>query len=163
MIVYRVPESAPALSRAYRRSRAVPLASATRTGLLAGAALLGMLLLLSVTLYDESPWKLLRMIGATVFGPTALAPESQFDLRIVSTALALHFTLTAACAAMLSRVAARLRRVPSAALGIAFGALLYGANVYGAAVLYPWLAELRSVDTLLAHLLFGLLATPPAE
>lgn len=163
MIVYRIPENAPALGSTSQRRRAVWLANAARSGMIAAAAMLAVLVLLSVTLYDESPWKLPRMIAATVLGPGVLQPEQAFDARVFLTMLGVMLDIGIACALALSRPAARLHGMSSAALGLGFGAAFYAVNVYGLALAYPWLAELRSVDTLMAHLLFGLLATPPAE
>jgi hypothetical protein len=162
MIVHRIPETAPAVASASRRNAARAVLAA-RSGMIAAAALMAMLLLLSVTLYDESPWKLPRMIAATVLGPGVLQPEDAFDARVALTMLAVMLDIGIACALALARPAARLHGVSLAALGLAFGAAFYAVNVYGLALAYPWLAELRSVDTLMAHLLFGLLATPPAE
>ncbi|HUP31345.1 MAG TPA: hypothetical protein VM122_14300 [Usitatibacter sp.] len=162
MIVYRIPDTTPALACANRR-RAVRLANAARSGVLAGAALAAVLMFLSVTVYDESIWRLPRMIAATVLGPGVLQPEDAFDGRVVLTMLALQLDLGIACALALTRVAGRLQGLGLAALGLGFGVALYGLDLYALPLAFPWLAELRSVDTFMAHLLFGLLATAPAK
>ena len=41
--------------------------------------------------------------------------------------------------------------------GLAFGAALYVANFYGFTQIFPWLLELRTPDTLVAHAFYGLL------
>jgi hypothetical protein len=125
--------------------------------------MLGVLLLLAVTLYDESPWKLLRMIAAVALGPGALDPEWQPDLRILAAAVALQLGIAITAAVAMAGSVARWRELPPAAMGLAFGAVLYGGVLYGIALAFPWLAELRSADTLLVSLLFGLLATPAAD
>ena len=162
MIVYRIPETSPALASASRR-RAVRLAKAARAGALAGAAMAAVLAFLSVTVYDEALWRLPRMIAATVLGTGVLQPEDAFDGRVVLTMLALMLDLGIACALALTSVAGRLHGLRLAALGVGFGVALYALDLHVLPLAYPWLAELRSVDTLMAHLLFGLLAAAPAE
>ena len=126
-------------------------------GLLAGTAMLALLLVLSTAVYDESPWKLVRMMAATVRGPGALSPESQFDPALAAIGLSIHYGLALLYAAALAGLLADFRRDYVPYLGIAFGVALYFANVYGFTRLFPWFAELRTLDTLLAHAFFGLL------
>jgi hypothetical protein len=54
-----------------------------------------------------------------------------------------------------------VKDMPEAAapwVGIAFGVALYFGNLYGFSRIFPWLAELRTLDTLAAHVLFGIVA-----
>lgn len=125
--------------------------------LFAGSAMLLVLLVLSTAVYDESPWKLLRMMAATVRGPAVLSPEGQFDLGLVGIGLSIHYGLALLYAAALAGVLADFRRAYAPWLGIGFGIALYFANLYGFTHLFPWFAELRTIDTLLAHAFFGLL------
>ena len=126
-------------------------------GLFAGSAMLMALLVLSVAVYDESPWKLVRMMAATVRGTAALEPESRFDATLAMIGVSVHYGLALLYAAALANLLADFRRAYAPWLGIAFGVALYFANLYGFTHLFPWFAELRTADTLLAHAFFGLL------
>jgi hypothetical protein len=131
---------------------------AAGAGLRAGAIFLAVLLASSVILYDEPPWKVLRMIAATAMGASVLEPSDVFDLRVIANALALHLGACVMAAAVVAALVAALPRLAAAWVGLAFGAALYVADAYVAAAFFPWLAELGAADTLAAHLLFGMLA-----
>ena len=128
------------------------------SSLRAGAVFLLVLIGCSVGLYDESPWKVLRMIAATAMGPSALSPADVFDGWVVAKALALHFGFCVLAGTALATLVAARPRLPASWVGLAFGAGLYALDLHVAAAAFPWLAELRAADTLAAHLLFGLLA-----
>jgi hypothetical protein len=54
-----------------------------------------------------------------------------------------------------------VKDLPEAAapwIGMTFGVGLYFGNLYGFTQLFPWFAELRTLDTLAAHVLFGIVA-----
>jgi hypothetical protein len=131
--------------------------AALLSGLLGGAVLLGLLLGFGGLIYDEEPWKLLRMIAATVAGPAALVGASEFDARLALMGATLHFLFSTLYALALLGLLAECRRWLAPWLGLAFGVALYFANLHGFTLLFPWFAELRTVDTLLAHAFFGLL------
>lgn len=128
------------------------------SSLRAGAVFLLVLVACSVALYDESPWKVLRMIAATAMGPGALSPADVFDGWVVAKALALHFGFCVLAGTALATLVASRPRLPASWVGLAFGAALYMLDMHAATIAFPWLAELRAADTLAAHLLFGLLA-----
>lgn len=137
-------------ARIYRRA-------ALGAGLFAGAALLLLLVALGVAIYDESPWKLLRMVAATVHGAGTIAPADAFDLSLVGTGVLLHFALSVLYAFALAGLLADFRAWAAPWVGIAFGVALYFANFHGFSHVYWWFVELRTLDTLIAHALFGLL------
>ena len=139
-----------------RRPR-IDVGAAITAGLFSGAVLLGLLIGFGDVVYGEAPWKLLRMIAATVQGPQALAYPEEFDARLVLTGGVLHFLFSVLYALALTGVVAEARRAFAAWLGLAFGVALYFANLHGFTLLFPWFAELRTVDTFLAHAFFGLL------
>ena len=134
----------------------VDWAAALGAGFVAGTTLLLCLLVLAVALYDEAPWKLLRMMAATVTGEGALATDA-FDLPLVGLGLAMHFSLSLLYALALAGLVADVRRWLVPWIGLGFGVALYFTNLYGFTHLFGWFAELRTVDTLLVHALFGLL------
>ncbi|MGZ5082808.1 MAG: hypothetical protein ACXWHA_05500 [Usitatibacter sp.] len=148
--------SAARTARAPHR-RTQPVA-ALKAGLAAGAATLFLLQFVGVVVYDESPWKLLRMVAAMACGPGALEPDDEFDGALVAIGLSLFFALSMLYALALSHIVTDLQRRYAPAAGLAFGAALYYANFHGFTAIFPWLAAYRTVDTLLAHLVFGLAA-----
>ena len=42
-------------------------------------------------------------------------------------------------------------------IGVAFGLTLYSANFYGFTAIFPWFAAHRTIDTLIAHAVYGFL------
>jgi hypothetical protein len=130
--------------------------AALAAGVLAGTAALALMQWLSTVAYDESPWKLPRMMGALVHGPAALGDE--YATAPVALGFAVHYALSLLYAAALAAVLATLRREHAPAAGLAFGIVLYTVNLHGFTALFPWFAEMRTADTLVAHGVFGLVA-----
>ena len=77
---------------ARRGPRALP---AIRAGLFAGAVAFLVMQLAGIAIYDESPWKLMRMFAALARGPAALEPEDDFDAGLVALGALLFFSLSA--------------------------------------------------------------------
>lgn len=139
-------------------TRARPSAAAAlQAGLFAGTAVLIVLEVLSVVGYDESPWKLLRMIAALARGPQALEPSDEFDAAVVATGLFLHYALALLYGLALACVLTDTPRRHANLLGVAFGVALYYGNLHGFTSIFPWFSEMRTVDTLVAYALFGFL------
>jgi hypothetical protein len=145
-----------ARARRLSRRHVQPLA-ALKAGLLAGAIALFLLQFFGVVVYDESPWKLLRAIAAMVRGPGALEPDDEFDGALAAIALLLFFALAVLYSLALCALVSDAPRRFSALAGIAFGVTLYLANFFGFTAIFPWFASYRTIDTLLAHAIFGLL------
>lgn len=123
----------------------------------AGSVMLLVLGLLSITVYEEPAFKILAMIAATVHGPALIDRIGDFEVALLATAFAVHFALAFLYATAL---ACLLRDLPAWSgpwVGMAFGAVLYYANLHGFTMAFDWFAELRTVDTFMAHVLFGLL------
>jgi hypothetical protein len=144
--------AARTLARALPNANAALLAS-----LMAGTALLFVLGLIGVVAYDESPWRLLRAAAAVVRGPDVLDDADEFDLAIVATGLALFYALSTLYGVALSFLLGDSPRRYAVAIGLAYGFALYSAVFHGLAARYPWLASYRTVDTLIAHMLYGAL------
>lgn len=133
--------------------------AAIGSGLFCGAVLLGLLIGFANLLYSEEPWKLLRMIAATVQGPSALLLADQFEPRVVLLGVVMHFLFSVLYALALTGILVECRKALAPWLGLAFGVALYFINLHGFTMLFPWFAELRTVDTLVAHAFYGLLIT----
>lgn len=141
-----------------RFSRARPnVTAALLASLLACTALLLVLEFIGVVAYDESPWRLLRAIAAVLRGPDVLDDADEFDFAIVATGLALFYAISTLYGMALSFLLGDSPRRYAMAIGLAYGFALYSAVLHGLAAAYPWLAAYRTVDTLVAHALYGVL------
>jgi hypothetical protein len=150
--------SKTAIAATRLRARALPNArAALQAALFAGSVLLLMMQFIGAVAYDESPWKLLRMVAALARGPGALEPDDEFDFAIVATGLMLFYALAMLYGLALACVLTDSPRRHASLLGIAFGIALYCANFHGFTAIFPWFAAYRTVDTMVAHALFGLL------
>ena len=139
-------------------ARARPSARASlQAALFAGTVLLLVLEFIGIVAYDESPWKLLRMVAAMARGPAALEPDDEFDFAIVATGLALFYALSMLYGLAIASLLTDSPRRHASVVGIAFGLALYSANFYGFTALFPWFAADRTIDTLVAHALYGFL------
>jgi hypothetical protein len=136
--------------------------AAAVAGFVAGAVLMVVELLWSATVSGgDSPWRLLRMVAAIVMGPDTLQ-ASHFSIGVTAVALITHYVLGVAFAMVLGIVIAGFHYETSAGmmetLGAVFGFGLYLFNFHGMSLFFPWMAELRSWSTLIAHLVFGMVA-----
>lgn len=132
-------------------------AAALQAAFFAGTFVLLVLEFIGAIAYDESPWKLLRMVAAMARGPAALAPDDEFDLAIVGTGLTLFYALSMLYGLALAFILTDSPRRHAGVIGIAFGLALYCANFYGFTAIFPWFIAHRTIDTLIAHALFGFL------
>ena len=137
------------------RRRPQPIA-ALKAGLAAGAVALLLLQFIGVVIYDESPWKLMRMVAAMARGPEALEPDDEFDAAIAGIGALLFFALSMLYALALSPFAAEWPRRLAPAFGMACGAALYYVNFHVFTAVFPWFASYRTVDTFLVHVIFAL-------
>ena len=141
-----------------RRSWALPSPrAALQASLFAGTVLLLAMQFIGAVAYDESPWKLLRMVAALARGPGVLDPDDEFDFAVVATGLALFYALSMLYGLALACILTESPRRHASVLGIAFGIALYGANFHVFTAMFPWFAAYRTIDTVVAHALFGLL------
>ena len=145
-----------AAARGFARARP-SAAAALQAALFAGTVLLLVLQFMAVVVYDESPWKLLRMFAAMARGRGALEPDDEFDFALVAIGLILFYALSMLYGLAAACLLTESPRRNASIIGIAFGLALYGANFYGFTALFPWFAGNRTIDTLIAHGLYGLL------
>jgi hypothetical protein len=142
-----------------RRGVASPIGTVAVAGLVAGTlATVTQMLLWAVTGADA--WELLlrdsRLTAALVLGRPALSPSAGVDIRALTAAAVVHFSLSIIYAALLLPVTKRLPPTAAMLAGAFFGALLYLLNLYALTAIFPWFAEARGVITLAAHIVFGL-------
>src|SRR5688572_19275160 len=116
-----------------RRGVASPIGTVAAAGLVAGTlATVTQMLLWAVT--GEDAWELLlrdsRLTAALVLGRPALSPSAGVDIRALTAAAVVHFSLSIIYAALLLPVTKRLPPTAAMLAGALFGALLYLLNLY---------------------------------
>lgn len=146
-----------AAARAFLSRSRPNVVAALVASLIAGTALLLVLELVGVLAYDESPWRLLRAIAAVLRGPDLLDDPDEFDFAIIAIGLGIFYALSTLYGAALSFLLGDSSRRYAMAIGAAYGFALYSVVFHGLASKYPWLASYRTVDTLVAHVLYGAL------
>ncbi len=97
-----------------------------------------------------------RLAAAIVMDPAVLTAPAGATVMLVATLV--HFALSIAYGLALCALVERLRWRAWLAVGAAFGAALFGINMYGFTALFPWFAAARDPITLAAHVVFGLAA-----
>jgi len=139
-------------------ARARPSAAAALpASIFAATAMLLAMQFIGMVAYDESPWKLLRMVAALARGPGVLQPDDEFEFVAVATGFILFYAIATLYGLALACILTDSPRRHASLIGIAFGLALYAANFHGFTALFPWFAEYRTIDTALAHVVFGLL------
>lgn len=96
-----------------------------------------------------------RFAAAIVLGPEVLPPPNDFDWTVMLVATAVHFALSIVYGCTFALAVRTRRPAPAAGAGLAFGAIVYGVNMYGFTAAFPWFAATRDWITLAAHLVFG--------
>jgi hypothetical protein len=111
-----------------------------------------------VSIYDEPGWKLARMAAALVLGPGVLQPDDEFSATLVATGIVVHVVLALAFGLAIAAFVSSTPKALAPWIGLASGAALYALDLHAATQAFPWFEQMRTVDTLVAHLLFGIAA-----
>lgn len=98
------------------------------------------------------------LAAAIVMGAGALAAPYGFDPLVMTVATGVHFALSLTYGCALGWAIRRLGRTASLLCGAAFGLAIYAVNLHGFTAWYPWFVQSRGIATLVAHLVFGLVA-----
>ena len=126
---------------------------------IAGLAFAALEMVLVRIVDGMSPWMPLHLIGAIGLGPDALAPANNFDLKIVSAAVAIHMALAILYGVILALIIARLDMTWALIVGAVFGLALYYINFYGFTRAFPWFADARGGVSIFTHIVqSGLMA-----
>lgn len=99
-----------------------------------------------------------RLTAAIIMGRDVLPPPATLDWAVMAVATLIHFVLSIIYTAVLAGFVSR-RGMPSAlVVGAVYGLALFGINMYGFTLVFPWFAAARDGITLAAHVLFGVSA-----
>ena len=96
-----------------------------------------------------------RLAAAIVMGSGVLPPPATFDWAVMSVATLIHFALSITYSIILARFVTRCGMLFALFVGVLYGLALFGVNMYGFTMLFPWFAEARDWITLVAHAVFG--------
>ena len=134
--------------------------AAAVSGFAAGAVLMVLELLWSL-LIGSSPWQVSHSVAAIVLGPQVLS-TAEYGFGVVAAALALHYALGIVFGLIIGGLMAGFRLDSSVGVallsGALFGVLLYLFDFYVMVHAFPWFAAMRGWPTLVAHLVFGIVA-----
>ncbi len=136
--------------------------AAAVAGLIAGTVFIVMELLVVRFLMYQGAWGTVTMVAAIVLGRDVMTATTVPAWMIVGVALMVHYALSVVMATVLAAIMAPFRLDSSFALasliGALFGAAVYVVNFYGLVKFFPWFNEARSMESLFAHVMFGLIA-----
>lgn len=96
-----------------------------------------------------------RLAAAIVLGQEILPMQVAFDWPAMFVATIIHFSLSIVYSIILAAFIIRRSFLVSIFVGIEFGFILFGVNMYGFTLIFPWFAEARDWFTLVAHVVFG--------
>lgn len=129
-------------------------------GFLAGALLMILEMLWAMT-GSGDPWAVAHKVAGITLGAD-VATASGFSVSIVTIALLTHYVLGMlfGCVLAMMLSAFRLDDSPGMAfaLGGAFGIVLYVVNFYLLSRAYPWFIDMRTLETFMGHVIFGMVA-----
>jgi hypothetical protein len=142
--------------------RSTDWTAAAVSGFAAGAVLMVLDLIWSSLFNAHGPWRTSHMIAPIFFGADSLKTANfGFSVGVVSMALAAHYALGIVFGLAMAAIMEQFRlESPARALvaGAVLGTLLYLVNFHVLVLFFPWLADLRGLDTYAAHVVFGMVA-----
>lgn len=134
-------------------------AAAVVAGIVAGTLATVVQLFLWWAFLDALPWMLYRdarLTAAILMGREVLPPPVTFDWNVMMVAALIHFAISIAYGLILACLISRLGMALSLLVGSIFGLILYGINMYGVTIIFPWFWEARDWITILTHIVFGI-------
>lgn len=99
-----------------------------------------------------------RLAAAIILGHGVLPPPATFDWVVMLVATAIHFALSITYSMVLSWLISHSGLLFALLVGVIYGLALFGANMYGLTIIFPWFAEARDWITLVTHAAFGVCA-----
>ena len=99
-----------------------------------------------------------RLAAAIVLGKEILPMQVAFDWPAMIVATLIHFSLSVIYSMILAAFIIRRSLGVSVFVGLEFGFILFGVNMYIFTLVFPWFEEARDWITLMAHVVFGIVA-----
>ncbi len=141
-----------------RREQVMDWSSAVLAGVIAGTMFILALAFVAPIVFEFSAWVYIRLMASLFLGEAILAPPSTFDGTALAVALVTHFVLSILFSISIAFVFHRWGLWVGVLGGALFGLALYGINFFAMNHFFPWLIQMRGVDMLLGHILFGAVA-----
>lgn len=133
--------------------------AAVAAGIVAGILATGVQVFLWWAFLDALPWMLYRdarLTAAILMGREVLPPPVTFGWDVMIVATFIHFVISIAYSLILACLISRLGMMLSLLAGSTYGLILYGINMYGVTIIFPWFSEVRDWITILTHIVFGI-------
>lgn len=127
-------------------------------GLVAGTAFLLVNLFVVPRLMGGSFWISTRLVGSMVLGKQVLAPPATFHGGALLAAIAVHYVLALAMAAIIAFVVHRGGLIGGVVGGALLGLAFYFINYYTLSYFFPQFFAMRHGSVVASHVLFGALA-----
>jgi len=140
----------------YGRGLALPALAGVSAGGVATLVQMGLWRLAAPYPVLHMLWRDTRLAAALLLGRTILPPPATPDARAFLAAATVHLALSFAYALLFRLFGRHLGTRSLVPAGGAFGLILFGVNMYGFTLLFPWFAVNRDWITALAHLAFGI-------
>lgn len=99
-----------------------------------------------------------RYTAAILLGEGVLPPPATFDWQIMLIATAIHTILSMLYAIVLRLLIDHAGLKTSLIIGGLYGLVIFGINMHGFTLIYPWFVETRDWITVIAHIVFGVSA-----
>jgi hypothetical protein len=96
-----------------------------------------------------------RLTAAILMGPDVLPPPASLSWKVMIVATFIHFLISIGYSMILARLIFRRDTLFSLLLGAIFGGGVYGINMYGFTVIFPWFSMARDWITFFTHIAFG--------
>lgn len=143
--------------------RATDWTAAAVSGFAAGALLMVLDLYWSAMFDPHGPWRISHMIAPIFMGADSLSTSGYgFSAGVIVISLATHYVLGIVFGLAMGWFLAQFQvdSTPGMALvaGATLGGALYLVNFELLAGFFPWLVVMRGVDTVAAHVVFGVVA-----
>jgi len=127
-------------------------------GLVAGTVFLLVNLFIVPRIMGGSFWISTRLVGSIVLGESVLAPPATFHGGALAAAIAVHYVLALAMAAIIAIVVHRGGLVSGIIGGALLGLAFYFIDYYTLSYFFPQFWAMKHSSVLASHVLFGALA-----
>ncbi|MEO8331874.1 MAG: sodium:proline symporter [Gallionella sp.] len=131
---------------------------AVYAGIVAGVAATVVQIALWAGFTNDLPWVLYRdarLTAAILMGREVLPPPAVFAWDVMLAATLVHFALAILYSMVLACFISRLGTMRSLLAGILYGLVLYGINMHGFTIVFPWFSVVRDWITIVTHAVFG--------
>jgi uncharacterized membrane protein YagU involved in acid resistance len=133
--------------------------AAIGAGIIAGVIATAVQMVLWWAFLDALPrllYRDARLTAAILMGQEVLPPPATFDWHVMIVATLIHFVLSITYSLILACLISRLGMALSLLTGGIYGLILYGINMHGVTLVFPWFSEVRDWITIITHIVFGI-------